>query len=58
MRSFICVTWLFLIAMKVQAQGIDVAVLSPTANEEFYLGEKLFFDYAPLDSSSKYIKFI
>ncbi|KAK4509059.1 uncharacterized protein ATC70_007409 [Mucor velutinosus] len=39
--------------MNVQAQGIKVAVLSPTANEEFYLGEKLFFDYAPLDSSIK-----
>ncbi|KAL9540427.1 hypothetical protein MBANPS3_009681 [Mucor bainieri] len=39
--------------MNVYAQSIKVAVLSPTANEEFYLGEKLFFDYAPLDSSIK-----
>lgn len=44
--------------MNVHAQGIKLAVLSPTANKELYLGDKLFFDYAPLDSNSRYIGFV
>ncbi|GAN04704.1 hypothetical protein MAM1_0071d04168 [Mucor ambiguus] len=53
MRSFICVTWMLATAVNVLAQGIRVVVLSPTANEEFYLGEKLFFDYVSIDSNIK-----
>ncbi|CAO0799224.1 unnamed protein product [Mucor circinelloides] len=53
MQSLICVTLMLLTAINVHGQDIKVAVLSPTANQEFYLGEKLFFDYAPLDSNIK-----
>lgn len=55
MQSLICVTLMLLTAINVHGQDIKVAVLSPTANQEFYLGEKLFFDYAPLDSNSRYL---
>lgn len=51
-KTYICVISLLLTAIIVNGEGAKIAVLSPTANQVFYLSDSLYFDHAPLDDNS------